>query len=370
MTASSDEPTDVDVQLSTKQLAAELGVPDELVRRHARGLGGKKNQRGHWMFSKRKALERAPAILGRSQAYRAARRRSDPLKPAVKALSNAKPTTGCGVLGCGTALVVAILLLIAAGNGIYHEITKPDPPIAVNNSAQPYTYTGSGRGAAPLGPGNGPGGGGANLALPGHDPAVTVVAPPPVLTTITTYSPAPTTTMPATTPAPKTFAGCTQAKGSCASSRAVRAHVTVVLLPNRGATPGRRRVQLTKATLCASDYRAPADLVPAAVRRKVFATYGIPSSRHAAYQLDEVIPLSLGGDLSSNNVWPQPWAGVGAAKKDRLEVRLRQLVCSDRMSLLLAQRDISRDWWKTYLRYAAPARICSTVARARLWDQC
>jgi hypothetical protein len=71
------------------------------------------------------------------------------------------------------------------------------------------------------------------------------------------------------------------------------------------------------------------------------------------YGLDHVIPLAVGGHPRNiKNLMLQPWDGEdGAKKKDRLERRLRQLVCSKLLSLRDAQAAIWTDWQAACRRY-------------------
>jgi hypothetical protein len=65
--------------------------------------------------------------------------------------------------------------------------------------------------------------------------------------------------------------------------------------------------------------------------------------RHAAYEVDHLVPLELGGSPTDiQNIWPQ---SIDAAEqKDKVEHELHALVCSGRVPLTQAQAAIARDW--------------------------
>src|SRR4051812_34123977 len=90
----------------------------------------------------------------------------------------------------------------------------------------------------------------------------------------------------------------------------------------------------------------PATVYTNGVKRKLLREAGLSTSRSADYELDHIVPLSLGGhprDLS--NLMLQPWEGAEGAKvKDKLESRLHSLVCTGRIPLQDAQQCIAEDW--------------------------
>jgi autotransporter-associated beta strand protein len=82
------------------------------------------------------------------------------------------------------------------------------------------------------------------------------------------------------------------------------------------------------------------------------ANYGVSIHDREFFQVDHLIPLSLGGTNEMKNLWPQQYAGSrGAAAKDQLEGQLRGLVCSGTLTLKAAQRAIAGNWWTAYDRY-------------------
>lgn len=137
------------------------------------------------------------------------------------------------------------------------------------------------------------------------------------------------------------------------------------IFPNKTLTPGAARLVGQKDVCAAADAQDndPAWLIPASVEQQVLQKYGIANSRAKDYQLDYLIPPSLGGTADVQNLWPQPNSNSGwnAHAKDELENRLRQLVCDGRVSLPEAQHDLSGDWTQAYKRYFHTSRPVSAL---------
>jgi hypothetical protein len=76
-------------------------------------------------------------------------------------------------------------------------------------------------------------------------------------------------------------------------------------------------------------------------------------TRPAIYEVDHLIPLSLGESNSIRNLWPQstktsPW---NSYVKDALERKLHKFVCAGQLDLQTAQREIASDWIEAYKKY-------------------
>ena len=84
--------------------------------------------------------------------------------------------------------------------------------------------------------------------------------------------------------------------------------------------------------------------------RLAFRAYGIPYPQPAdAYEVDHLIPLSLGGDNAIANLWPEASEPQpGFHEKDEVEAHLHREVCAGRMDLADAQRAIAIDWLSVY----------------------
>ncbi len=74
------------------------------------------------------------------------------------------------------------------------------------------------------------------------------------------------------------------------------------------------------------------------------------SSTHGrAFQIDHLIPLGIGGADDDNNLWPQPYPDAEA--KDKLEWRMRDLVCKHNYDVRALQNEIKEDWVQAYRKY-------------------
>ncbi len=122
-------------------------------------------------------------------------------------------------------------------------------------------------------------------------------------------------------------------------------------VPNRQLTPGAFR-PVSTSEVCTETYSDDAEVVPAAVKQRVFREYGMaPKSKN--YELDYLISPQLGGTDDVRNLWPEPASASvwNARDKDALENRLHQLVCQNKIELSTAQRDLATDWISAYKKY-------------------
>ncbi len=122
--------------------------------------------------------------------------------------------------------------------------------------------------------------------------------------------------------------------------------------PKAGLTPGETR-PITIVEVCRT---AQAEVITPNIteetRREVFAAYGIDPARRSEFEVDYLITPDLGGAESVRNMWPQPYSVRWNARvKDKLEQRLHQLVCENRLDLTTAQRAIAVDWIGAYKKY-------------------
>ena len=125
--------------------------------------------------------------------------------------------------------------------------------------------------------------------------------------------------------------------------------------PDPRRTPG-DTLAVTLEDIRTPGYSSRVRNVPIEVKRQVYASYGITRHAKGEYEVDHLIPLSIGGSNSVKNLWPQsyltqPW---NAHVKDALEYRLLELVRAGKLDLKTAQQDIARDWIAAYQKYIGP----------------
>jgi hypothetical protein len=178
---------------------------------------------------------------------------------------------------------------------------------------------------------------------------------------------APTTTAAAAT-APTTAAPTTAAPTTAAPTRAA-------ILPDPQYTPGVTNPEVSPATIgqtvCARGWTAtvrPPESYTEHVKELEAGAGGTASEGGVTYQvhgfevadgalshyeLDHLIPLELGGaPADPRNLWLEPdeapegaaLPGTGSQTKDKVEDAAREAVCSGRLPLADAQREMAANW--------------------------
>jgi len=124
-----------------------------------------------------------------------------------------------------------------------------------------------------------------------------------------------------------------------------------VVRPNSLLTPG-DVLPATKAEVCVSGYASRTRDVSTKTKDAVYAEYGIATHSSGEYEVDHLVPLSLGGSNDIKNLWPEPASPKpGFHEKDKLEDALHRLVCNGSVDLATVQHEVAADWWAAYLRY-------------------
>lgn len=130
-------------------------------------------------------------------------------------------------------------------------------------------------------------------------------------------------------------------------------------LPDPVLTPGAINENVTQATInetiCVSgwtDTVRPPTTYTNKMKAVSMQQYGITGNM-SDYEFDHLVPLSSGGHPSDpRNLWPEPWEGeYGARIKDKLEVKLKKMICNGSVTLAEAQHMMAVNWTDSYNRY-------------------
>ncbi len=139
-------------------------------------------------------------------------------------------------------------------------------------------------------------------------------------------------------------------------------------LPDHDCTPGAVFPDVTKEKICVHGYSKTVRDVPASLKKKAHADYGIPyPQERGTYEVDHLISLSLGGNNDLANLFPEaaePFPGF--KEKDLVENYLHEEVCDNRVALSIAQERIASDWVSIYMNLS-PWRISDLKRRYKSW---
>lgn len=121
-------------------------------------------------------------------------------------------------------------------------------------------------------------------------------------------------------------------------------------IPRRDLTPGAIRF-IDRENACLLSDNVPS--IPDRLKRQVLREYGISEAAADSYEIDFLIIPALGGSDSIRNLWPEPYfhTSWNAYVKDALEEHLHFMVCSGKMDLPTAQREIAQNWVAAYRKY-------------------
>ncbi len=121
-------------------------------------------------------------------------------------------------------------------------------------------------------------------------------------------------------------------------------------LPDPACSPGAVFANATTSVICISGYTQRVRSVSTSVKKQGYAAYGISYPQPTGtYEYDHLIPLELGGDNESANLFPEAASPApGFKEKDLVEDYLHDEVCAGRLSLPQAQAQIAQDWTAVY----------------------
>lgn len=139
-------------------------------------------------------------------------------------------------------------------------------------------------------------------------------------------------------------------------------------LPDKDCTPGAIFTNATQNEICISGYSSTVRNVSVSLKKKVFAQYGVEYPvPFGSYEVDHLIPLSLGGSNDIANLWPksaEPWPGF--YEKNITGNYLREEVCAGNIALSVAQERIATDWFLIY-NNLSESKINELKSKYRNW---
>jgi len=124
-------------------------------------------------------------------------------------------------------------------------------------------------------------------------------------------------------------------------------------LPDAQCTPGSYNASVTQSTIhstiCVSgwtDTVRPPTSYTNPLKAKGIIDYGYSDTNLSDYEEDHLVPLELGGaPRDPGNLWPEPRSGTSTAStKDGVETKLKNAVCSGRITLSAARSAIRTNW--------------------------
>jgi hypothetical protein len=129
-----------------------------------------------------------------------------------------------------------------------------------------------------------------------------------------------------------------------------RSAIHCLALPVASITPG-ATWDVDVEELCSGATRMRP--ITSAMRAEVLNAYGVEELPADQYELDYLITPELGGATDARNLWPQRYQSPvwNARVKDELERLLPRLVCSRKLDLATAQREMASDWIAAYKKY-------------------
>jgi hypothetical protein len=124
-------------------------------------------------------------------------------------------------------------------------------------------------------------------------------------------------------------------------------------LPDPVCTPGSYNPDVTQSTInstiCVSGWTAtvrPPTSYTNSLKAQGIIDYGYSDTSTSDYEEDHFVPLELGGSpRDPANLWPEPHYGTETSyTKDGIETKLKNAVCSGRITLAAARSAIRTNW--------------------------
>jgi hypothetical protein len=139
----------------------------------------------------------------------------------------------------------------------------------------------------------------------------------------------------------------------------------LVGLPDTSRTPGSVDTSVTQSniqsTVCVKGYTQsvrPDKKYTNRLKREQLRQYKYADKDPRKYELDHLIPLSIGGNPTDPlNLWPQPREGEWSAEqKNELEWIVYKMVCRGELALTEAQQRVASNWVQAYQAWVPSRR--------------
>lgn len=120
-------------------------------------------------------------------------------------------------------------------------------------------------------------------------------------------------------------------------------------LPDSACTPGSVFPEVSTDQICTPGYSKSVRNVPVDIKRQVYEEYNIATHSPGQYEVDHLISLELGGSNDIANLWPEAAdPRPGFHEKDQVENYLHSVICSGKITLEEAQKNIAGNWLEVY----------------------
>jgi len=143
-------------------------------------------------------------------------------------------------------------------------------------------------------------------------------------------------------------------------------------LPDPHCSPGAIFEKAKLDEICVSGYTKTVRNVSVSLKKKIYKAYGISYPQpFGTYEMDHLIPLSIGGSNDPANLFPESvkssdQSDIGFKQKDVVENYLHREVCNGHIDIRAAQTAIARDWLEIY-KNISPEDIKSLEAEFKSW---
>ncbi|MFM7802654.1 MAG: hypothetical protein ACKO69_11040 [Limnohabitans sp.] len=136
-------------------------------------------------------------------------------------------------------------------------------------------------------------------------------------------------------------------------------------LPDATRTPGFVDTTVTQgniqSTVCVKGYTQrvrPDKTYTNRLKREQIRQYRYTDKDPRKYELDHLIPLSIGGNPTDpRNLWPQPRKGEWSAEqKNELEWIVYKMLCRGELTLTEAQQRVAQNWVDAYQAWVPSRR--------------